>query len=383
MEDLQRDECDKYGKCGPYGSCYVDDPICRCLSGFSPLSPDDWNVIDTSGGCKRNWKVDCKNGDGFLKFEGLKLPDNSQLSINRKVSPNDCEAECFKNCSCVAYTTLNIFGNGSTCLTWCGDLMDMRNFPRGGEEIYIRMARAELAIVADARRRKKIKKIVEIVISTVSGLFLLGFIDCCTIMKAKRKGHSAGISINAYEEEHPEDSLELPYFDLHTISASTNNFSSENKIGEGGYGPVYKGVLADGWEIAVKRLANNSSLDQARRKLLTWKKRFDIILGVARGLVYLHQNSRLRIVQRDLKTSNVLLDAEMFPKISDFGVARNFGADQTEEMTKKAIGTCGYMSPGICIIWVLLSEIRCVQLWGVGVGDNKWPEELGLFPPRP
>ncbi|XP_059639439.1 G-type lectin S-receptor-like serine/threonine-protein kinase SD1-1 [Cornus florida] len=192
-----------------------------------------------------------------------------------------------------------------------------------------------------------------------------------------------------------EESLELPKFNMVTIAEATNNFSHSNKIGEGGFGPVYKGKLSDGLEIAVKRLSEssrqglnefknevmliaklqhrnlvrllgcciqgeerlliyeympNGSLDSlifgnSRINFFVWRRRFDIIVGIARGILYLHRDSRLRIIHRDLKASNVLLDSEMNPKISDFGMARAFGADQQLAKTKMVVGTYGYMSP--------------------------------------
>ena len=83
----------------------------------------------------------------------------------------------------------------------------------------------------------------------------------------------------------------------------------------------------------------NLFTDEARRKMLDWKKRFDIICGVARGMLYLHQESRLRVIHRDLKASNVLLDAAMNPKISDFGLAKIFGGNQIEACTNRCVGT--------------------------------------------
>ncbi|RWR88279.1 cysteine-rich receptor-like protein kinase 10 isoform X2 [Cinnamomum micranthum f. kanehirae] len=191
------------------------------------------------------------------------------------------------------------------------------------------------------------------------------------------------------------ENQELPFIDFGTIQHSTNNFSFENKLGQGGFGTVYKGMLVDGKEIAVKRLSIGSSqglmefrnevvlisklqhknlvrllfccmekeekvlvyeympnksldfflFDQIKRAQLTWRIRHNIVNGVARGLLYLHEDSRLKVIHRDLKASNVLLDYEMNPKISDFGLARTFKENQGEANTKKVIGTYGYMAP--------------------------------------
>ncbi|KAI9094278.1 hypothetical protein K1719_026860 [Acacia pycnantha] len=189
--------------------------------------------------------------------------------------------------------------------------------------------------------------------------------------------------------------IDIPHFHLESILDATNNFSNANKLGQGGFGPVYKGMFPGEQEIAVKRLSScsgqgleefknevvliaklqhrnlvrllgycvegdekmlvyeympNRSLDSFifDRKscvMLDWGKRFKIILGIARGLLYLHQDSRLRIIHRDLKTSNILLDEEMNPKISDFGLARIFGGKETAANTSRVVGTYGYMSP--------------------------------------
>lgn len=148
MVTLQRDSCDRYESCGPYGNCYADDPNCRCLRGFTPKSPESWRLIDWSDGCVRKRGLDCQNGDGFVKYDRMKLPDNSHLVTNRNfsLSLEECEAECLKNCSCMAYTKIDIHGNGGDCVMWFGDLVDMKYFPNGGSNLYIRMAQAELGM---------------------------------------------------------------------------------------------------------------------------------------------------------------------------------------------------------------------------------------------
>ncbi|RZC46244.1 hypothetical protein C5167_039191 [Papaver somniferum] len=189
-------------------------------------------------------------------------------------------------------------------------------------------------------------------------------------------------------------SAESLQFNFNMISSATDNFSEANKLGEGGFGPVYKGTFCDGQEIAVKRLATssgqgdqefknevmllaklqhrnlvrllgfclhgqekllmyelmNASLDQfifddVKRTYLDWERRYKIIGGIARGLLYLHEDSRVRIIHRDLKTSNILLAEDMTPKISDFGMARLFVVDQTQANTARIVGTYGYIAP--------------------------------------
>ncbi|RZB89080.1 Cysteine-rich receptor-like protein kinase 26 isoform B [Glycine soja] len=194
------------------------------------------------------------------------------------------------------------------------------------------------------------------------------------------------------DEIEPTETLQ---FNFDIIRMATNNFSETNMLGRGGFGPVYKGKLSRGQEVAVKRLSMNSGqgdvefknevqlvaklqhrnlvrllgfslerkerllvyefvpnksldyfiFDPIKRAHLDWERRYKIIGGIAKGLLYLHEDSRLRIIHRDLKASNILLDAEMNPKISDFGMARLFLVDQTQGNTSKIVGTYGYMAP--------------------------------------
>ncbi|GMY24531.1 cysteine-rich receptor-like protein kinase 2 [Fagus crenata] len=182
------------------------------------------------------------------------------------------------------------------------------------------------------------------------------------------------------------------------LKSATKNFSEEKKLGEGGFGDVYKGTLKNGKIVAVKKLAigqssraktdfesevklignvhhrnlirllgccskgperllvyeymANSSLDKflfgERRGSLNWKQRNDIILGTARGLAYLHEEFHVCIIHRDIKTANILLDDDLQPKIADFGLARLLPEDQTHLSTKFA-GTIGYMAPEYAI----------------------------------
>ncbi|THG05724.1 cysteine-rich receptor-like protein kinase 10 [Camellia sinensis] len=232
--------------------------------------------------------------------------------------------------------------------------------------------------------------IIIVVVSSIPSMMI--FIVCICILLRKRKQRKSRQQVEIVEEISVVESLQ---YNFDAISVATNNFSDVNKLGQGGFGAVYRGRLPNGQEIAVKRLSRdseqgelefkneimlvaklqhrnlvrlvgfclegterlliyeyvpNSSLDHfifdaINRACLDWDRRYNIIAGIARGLLYLHEDSRLRIIHRDLKASNVLLDAEMNPKISDFGLARLFVLDETQGNTSRIVGTHGYMAP--------------------------------------
>ncbi|XP_078148970.1 cysteine-rich receptor-like protein kinase 15 isoform X1 [Carex rostrata] len=281
-----------------------------------------------------------------------------------------------------------------------------------------------------------------VVVSVVSGLVALGFI----FWRRKRsldKDTNDDDDDTMYIQENIETELEYilnpnaeyEVFNFTALKAATDNFSDMNKLGRGGFGPVYKGTLPNRREIAVKRLSGssaqgitefknevdflaklkhknlvqllgcsiknrekllcyeylpNGSLDKilfakdtSQRVNLDWKMRHKIIEGITRGLNYLHEESRLKVIHRDLKVSNILLDKDMNPKISDFGLARFFEEDQTHKDTNIIAGTFGYMAPEYILhgnfsaksdvygFGVLLLEILTGQKNSAFVGSNR------------
>ncbi|XP_026391099.1 G-type lectin S-receptor-like serine/threonine-protein kinase At1g11410 [Papaver somniferum] len=272
------------------------------------------------------------------------------------------------------------------------------------------------APITAVRKRKAIaywKIVVPVSILVVAIMCVLGYIYLFKRNKTHKRERLKGLqgvvtdlmkSKSTYNDT-PDNSFdngqtegetqELQIFNYTCLSNATNNFCSTNKLGEGGFGPVYKGKLQNEKEIAVKRLSKHSGqgieefknevvlisklqhrnlvrllgccirgeeymliyeyipkssldaflFDPSKKTQLDWNKRFNIIGGIARGLLYLHRDSRLRVIHRDLKVSNILLDENMTPKISDFGMARIFGGDQVIAETNRVVGTFGYMSP--------------------------------------
>ncbi|KAJ0721819.1 putative protein kinase RLK-Pelle-DLSV family [Helianthus annuus] len=344
------DSCGGYGLCGPYASCNAKRyPPCTCMAGFKPRVPDEWDRANGSTGCERKRALDCGNGSGFKKISGVIFPDTRGSWYNHSMTLEECEMACRMKCNCTAYANSDIRNGGSGCLLWFDELMDTTEND-DKQDLFIKLAASELA-----EDRYALDK----------------------------KDNSVWM----------EDIDELPLLSLNKIVKATDNFNINKKIGEGGFGPVYKGVLEDGQEVAVKRLSETSQQgieefkneiiciaklqhrnlvkllgycnhrnelilcylsyslfsDETRSSMLDWPQRFNIIQGMARGILYIHQDSRLQIIHRDLKAGNILLDGDMNPKISDFGLARKFVGSDTATKTKKVVGTYGYISPEYAI----------------------------------
>ncbi|KAF8114159.1 hypothetical protein N665_0040s0015 [Sinapis alba] len=394
--------CDLYGTCGPFGLCVRSStPKCICMKGFVPKSDEEWRKRNWTSGCVRRKQLSCqansqaKETDGFYRMTNVKTPDMHQFAsfLDAKM----CYQGCLRNCSCTAFAYISGIG----CLVWNGKLVDTVQFLSNGETLSLRLARSELAVSSQAK----------IIVGTTASLSILVIMVFAAFMLWRYIRKQNDASKNDFE---PQDILGVNFFPIHTIRTATSNFSSSNKLGQGGFGPVYKGSLLDGKEIAVKRLSSSSGqgteefmneitlisklqhrnlvrllgyciekdeklliyefmvnksldiflFDSTLKLEIDWPKRFDIIQGIARGLLYLHRDSRLRVIHRDLKVSNILLDEKMNPKISDFGLARMFQGTQFQDNTLRVAGTLGYMSPEYAMAG-LFSEKSDIYSFGV------------------
>ncbi|MBA0599309.1 hypothetical protein Gorai_005533, partial [Gossypium raimondii] len=340
---------------------------------------------------------------GYISNTGFKFSETDNLSRI------DCQAKCLDDCSCVAYASKNDDGTG--CEIWSTGVSFTEsvtgdNKPEVKREVFILEPRENkwwIWLIASVG--------VVMIVPPVCSI-------CYKIWKNSNRGGVGKTNQRVLFDEigggamasTKNDTLisrrtdghdkQLDVFSFESIVAATKCFSVGNKLGEGGFGPVYKGKLVDGREIAVKRLSSHSGqglVEFKNEAILIAKlqhtnlERLNIIEGIAQGLIYLHKYSRLKVIHRDLKASNILLDHEMIPKISDFGMARIFGLNESGANTKRVAGTftekhplivltsSGYMAPEYAIhgivstktdvfsFGVLLLEIAW-QLWNEGQG---------------
>ncbi|KAK4588224.1 hypothetical protein RGQ29_019279 [Quercus rubra] len=355
-----KSECDVYGICGAFGSCNSQSsPICSCLPG--KLTSGCVRRTPSSQCAVVNSSIEAIKMDGFLKLKTMKVPDFADSSPAHE---DYCRLQCLENCSRIAYA----YDSGTGCMSWTRSLIDIQKFSNGGVDLYIRVAHSELVKIQ-----------------------------------------------------------ELPLFKVKKLAKATNNFHLSNKLGQGGFGPIYRGTLSDGQEVAIKRLSKasgqglqefmnevvvisklqhrnlvrllgcyvegeenllvyeympNKSLDAFlfaphKEKLLDWRKQFNIIEGISRGLLYLHRDSRLRIIHRDLKAGNILLDKELNPKILDFGMAKIFRNNENQANTNRKSDVFSF---GVLLLEILSGsrnssfyhdESMCLlgyawKLWNVG-----------------
>jgi hypothetical protein len=144
------DQCENYASCGAYATCNISNSpvVCACLEGFLPKSPKHWDSADWSDGCVRRTPLECNDGDGFQTRAGVKLPDTSSSWYNKSMTLLECKGMCLKNCNCTAYSSLDVREGGSGCVLWFGNLIDIREYSEGGQDLYVRMANSELGMIS-------------------------------------------------------------------------------------------------------------------------------------------------------------------------------------------------------------------------------------------
>ncbi|KAI8008309.1 S-locus-specific glycoprotein S13 [Camellia lanceoleosa] len=183
-------KCDFYGYCGPFSSCDENGlhKFCRCLEGFEPKDQKEWELGNWTGGCTRRMALTCDIGDQFSKLERMKLPDYS-ISVGNMIAVSQCELECSKNCTCVAYAYTNVSSEAVSCMHWFGDLVDLKGNDINGKDLMSAFMTL-IKVFGNGKLTHKSRSVIAIAAAAIStGLLLI----CSFGYALRRRMRSRGI----------------------------------------------------------------------------------------------------------------------------------------------------------------------------------------------
>ncbi|GLJ35725.1 hypothetical protein SUGI_0717570 [Cryptomeria japonica] len=423
-------ECDYPSPCGDYGICINGQ--CSCPRDGNAFKPID--VTKPNSGCTLRVPLVCSEKIRLKDHDFLELEHVSYFtyffqnsSTPGLLSRDACKKFCLEDCSCkAAFFRYGVNFSSGFCYLESNIYSMKTNSPV--DEFY-----NSTAYIKIQSKGKHIKYLdVVIICASVGGAIALLILLWAWINKHQNSRQQKEKDEDEGEDDHVDWPAGLPLrFSCEELRDATNGFSI--KLGSGGFGSVYEGVLSDGSKIAVKRLDKaghgqkgfraevetlgkidhinlvrlkgfcaqkshrmlvyehlpNGSLDKwifsnkKHQRLLDWKSRAKVVLDIARGLTYLHEECQKRIIHFDIKPQNILLDQNFNAKVSDFGLAKLINREQSEVITMMR-GTPGYMAPELLNMHITeKADIFSYGVMVIEIVSGKRSRELsedGLFP---
>lgn len=386
-----KDACSVTGECGNYGICGQSLPNCNCPGkGFQPANPAEWPDVSIHG-CVRQSSLNCSSqgsNDGFFPVNQTSYDLDSAATLSTS-DESQCGNLCLKNCSCTAFAFDSAARN---CSLFTTPLFNGQSSSSSSPAFYIRVAAKDLISEQSTAKKKLSAGMIAGVTVASATMFVVIVLACVTCLRRRKQRRGATASREEY------GAVGLRVFTYGELQAATKNF--KDKIGSGGFGTVFRGVVAaakgaeEPQKVAVKmlarldqgekqfraevktigtiqhvnlvrllgfcsegnhrllvyELAENGSVDgavfarSAAGTPLNWRRRFNIALGAARAVAYLHDSCRECIIHCDIKPENILLDADYAPKVADFGLAKLVGREFSRVLTTMR-GTRGYLAP--------------------------------------